>query len=370
MKVTDSSQTKKMENRMANAEKYNVFLGGSCGGRKSPTTWRNKVAIPKLTAADVTFYNPQVETWTHDLIHKENKAKENSDWLLFMLEDSTRGIVSLVEVAYLVGSGRSVLFVLQQQRENGQLCIKDDTVSSLEVDDIRESQETLHSIINKHDCCQYSTVLETGLDLVIDGLRNNSSSLVQKTGHNSYSGKGEKKISYFLQRITAVLNIPIKHTDENGKKKRPGDLPITPHHRYSLGIIAAENPYNVVQQATQRLNSTQNDLYVSHGTAAKVLDTLRQCSVILVVIPSTALACSEMCKAVYLLSKHKNMVFCIQDIGEMTIDNGNSNLTKSAVDDFNRARAYVRDMAANHKSPVHTSFEEAMASTSKMLAGC
>ena len=29
-------------------------------------------------------------------------------------------------------------------------------------------------------------------------------------------------------------------------------------------------------------------------------------------------------QAVYLLSKHKNMVFCIQDIGEMTIDNGNS----------------------------------------------
>lgn len=34
---------------------------------------------------------------------KENKAKENSDWLLFVLEASTRGIVSLVEVAYLVG---------------------------------------------------------------------------------------------------------------------------------------------------------------------------------------------------------------------------------------------------------------------------
>ena len=45
----------------------------------------------------------QVDTWTHDLIYKENKAKENSDWLLFMLETITRGIVSLVEVAYLVG---------------------------------------------------------------------------------------------------------------------------------------------------------------------------------------------------------------------------------------------------------------------------
>lgn len=49
------------------------------------------------------FLFQQVDTWTHDLIHKENKAKENSDWLLFMLESSTRGIVSLVEVAYLVG---------------------------------------------------------------------------------------------------------------------------------------------------------------------------------------------------------------------------------------------------------------------------
>lgn len=35
-----------------------VFLGGSCGGRKSPTTWRKEVAIPLLTKNDVTFFNP------------------------------------------------------------------------------------------------------------------------------------------------------------------------------------------------------------------------------------------------------------------------------------------------------------------------
>ena len=35
-----------------------VFLGGSCGGRTSPTTWREDKAIPFLQEHDITFFNP------------------------------------------------------------------------------------------------------------------------------------------------------------------------------------------------------------------------------------------------------------------------------------------------------------------------
>ena len=43
--------------------------------------------------------------------------------------------------------------------------------------------------------------------------------------------------------------------EESGRKKRPSDLRIMPIHRYTMGIITAENPYNIEQQVTQKLNS-------------------------------------------------------------------------------------------------------------------
>jgi hypothetical protein len=41
-----------------------VFLGGSC----NPTTWRKDTAIPALDVAGISYYNPQVEDWSPELI--------------------------------------------------------------------------------------------------------------------------------------------------------------------------------------------------------------------------------------------------------------------------------------------------------------
>ncbi|KAF6033077.1 hypothetical protein EB796_008658 [Bugula neritina] len=364
MKISDNTlQGKKMEDRTL-YQKYDVFLGGSCGGRKSPTTWRKDVAIPLLTENEITFFNPQVETWTQDLIYKENKAKENSDWLLFMLETNTRGIVSLVEVAYLVGSGRSVLFILQKEREEGKICIKEDEVSKLERDDIVTAQQTLNTLIRQHDTCQYFSVLEKGLNHLIDGLKSNTTSLLQNNGSNSYSGKGERKpVNDFIHKLSSMFNRTHKHTDENGKKKRPQNLRITPYPRFSIGVIAPDNLCNM-QQRLDTLRINKDSVYIAQGTGSTVIDQLMQCSIVLVVIPSTALACATMCKAAYLLSRHPRMMMCVQDLVSSTVDNGNTTLTSSAVDDFNRARAYLRDMANTHQIPVHTSVDDLFNSTS------
>ena len=45
----------------------NVFLGGSC----NPTTWRKDIAIPFCEQHSITFYNPQVDDWTPDLVEIE-----------------------------------------------------------------------------------------------------------------------------------------------------------------------------------------------------------------------------------------------------------------------------------------------------------
>lgn len=85
-----------------------VFLGGSCG----QTTWREREAVPWCKANGVTFFNPQVLTWTPDLMLKEHKAKEEATFLLFVIDGQTRATVSMVEVAHLVGEDRNVLLVM------------------------------------------------------------------------------------------------------------------------------------------------------------------------------------------------------------------------------------------------------------------
>ena len=78
---------------------HEVFLGGSC----NPTTWRKDSAIPTLHQKGVTYFNPQVDNWFPELIEIEEQAKMAASLLLFVVDDQTRAISSMVEVAYLAG---------------------------------------------------------------------------------------------------------------------------------------------------------------------------------------------------------------------------------------------------------------------------
>ena len=79
--------------------KHEVFLGGSC----NPTTWRKDTAIPVLHGAGITYFNPQVDEWFPELIEVEEQAKMAASLLFFVVDNQTRAISSMVEVAYVVG---------------------------------------------------------------------------------------------------------------------------------------------------------------------------------------------------------------------------------------------------------------------------
>lgn len=85
-----------------------VFLGGSC----NPTTWRFTHAIPALEAAGLSYFNPQVKDWSEDLIGKEALAKEQAKVLLFVIDDETRAISSMVEASEHIARGRPVVLVI------------------------------------------------------------------------------------------------------------------------------------------------------------------------------------------------------------------------------------------------------------------
>jgi hypothetical protein len=121
-----------------------VFLGGSC----NPTVWRKEIAVPLLTEAGVSFYNPQVDNWTPDLVEIEAEAKRDSRVLLFIIDNKTRAMAGMLEAAEYIGSGRRVVLVIHTVLPDtvigGSVC------SPEEIKDLNRARSYLHDVAKRH----------------------------------------------------------------------------------------------------------------------------------------------------------------------------------------------------------------------------
>ena len=86
------------QQKPAKEEDKTVFLGGAC----NPTTWRKDLLIPFLEELGVSYYNPQIDEWHAELIAIEREAKEKAKIHFFVVNNKTRGLASMIEVAELV----------------------------------------------------------------------------------------------------------------------------------------------------------------------------------------------------------------------------------------------------------------------------
>ncbi len=93
-----------------------VFLGGACG----ITTWRRDIAIPALESAGITYYDPQLGLgqWTTEREADEMRTKAEADVLLFVISGNTRGVATIGEVAYAIGSGRKLALSIEDLNES------------------------------------------------------------------------------------------------------------------------------------------------------------------------------------------------------------------------------------------------------------
>eukprot|EP00002_Diphylleia_rotans_P007835 TRINITY_DN1750_c0_g1_i1.p1 TRINITY_DN1750_c0_g1~~TRINITY_DN1750_c0_g1_i1.p1 ORF type:complete len:592 (-),score=147.34 TRINITY_DN1750_c0_g1_i1:218-1993(-) len=98
-------------------DRIHVFLGGSC----NPTTWRKDIVMPILEQNRVLFYNPQVDDWYPELVEIERKAKESAIVLLFVIDNQTRAVVSMLEVAEYMGSGRHTVLSVQSIEDGAKI---------------------------------------------------------------------------------------------------------------------------------------------------------------------------------------------------------------------------------------------------------
>nr|XP_032513238.1 uncharacterized protein LOC116767135 isoform X2 [Danaus plexippus plexippus] len=120
-----------------------VFLGGSC----NPTTWRSDIAIPMLKKMGITYFNPQVEDWSTELIEVEHRAKAEARALLFVLDSETRAVAASVEAAHLAAAPRDLLLVLRPYSRHQT--IGRETISDLEYVELSRARATLQEAVER-----------------------------------------------------------------------------------------------------------------------------------------------------------------------------------------------------------------------------
>ncbi|XP_047543386.1 uncharacterized protein LOC125075711 isoform X6 [Vanessa atalanta] len=120
-----------------------VFLGGSC----NPTTWRSDIAIPMLKKMGITYFNPQVDDWSTELIEVEHRAKAEARALLFVLDSETRAVAASVEAAHLAAAPRDLLLVLRPYSRHQN--IGRETISDQEYIELSRARATLQEAVER-----------------------------------------------------------------------------------------------------------------------------------------------------------------------------------------------------------------------------
>jgi hypothetical protein len=133
-----------------------LFLGGSC----NPTTWRADIAIPLLEAAGVSYYNPQVEDWSPELVKAEADAKIASVEVLFVIDHQTRAIASMLEATEFVATVNSYDALLVIHNITDGTVIDGQTITGRELKDLNRARAYLRELATRRGIHIYPTVDE------------------------------------------------------------------------------------------------------------------------------------------------------------------------------------------------------------------
>ncbi|XP_033098501.1 uncharacterized protein LOC117102335 isoform X2 [Anneissia japonica] len=123
--------------------KRDVYLGGTCRN----TTWREEITIPLLRNNGLSSFNPQLTEWDLRYIAIEAEAKENSEYMLYVIGNSSRGIASMVEVAYYVGQCRKLVLCVQNLQYG--LKIEGEQLTDRAITDYNRARQYLVDVVSR-----------------------------------------------------------------------------------------------------------------------------------------------------------------------------------------------------------------------------
>ncbi|KAL4706865.1 hypothetical protein ACJJTC_010099 [Scirpophaga incertulas] len=141
--LRDKDLHKHVNGSEASPPPYEVFLGGSC----NPTTWRSDIAIPMLKKMGITYFNPQVDDWSTELMEVEHRAKAAARALLFVLDSETRAVAASVEAALLAAEPRDLLLVLKPYSRHQT--IGQENISEHEYVELSRARATLQEVVER-----------------------------------------------------------------------------------------------------------------------------------------------------------------------------------------------------------------------------
>jgi len=133
--------------------RWEVFLGGSC----NPTTWRKDLVIPTLESAGISYFNPQVDEWSPDLIVVESRAKKWASILFYVIDGATRAMSSMIEVVELICSKRLIVLTVIDIQDG--TVINGQAVTGRELKDLNRTRAYLSDVANRHGVPVFKTVL-------------------------------------------------------------------------------------------------------------------------------------------------------------------------------------------------------------------
>lgn len=112
--------------------------------------------MPLFDAADVPYYNPQVDDWSPDLVAIEGKAKDTAEILLFVIDSETRALASITEAAEFIGRGRHVVLTIEIIEEGAE--IAGETVGAGQLTDLNRMRNYLSDVAARNDVYVAATV--------------------------------------------------------------------------------------------------------------------------------------------------------------------------------------------------------------------
>jgi hypothetical protein len=178
---------------VAAENKSQVFLGGSC----NPTTWRKDIAIPRLSAVGIPFYNPQVDDWHPGLVDEEAKAKEEADVLLFIIDNETRSLASVVEAAEHIVRGRNVVLSIVDAVPTGD-------IQDAELKDLNRMRSYLRDVATRH-AVPWTSSVPDAIDVVIRRVKGETA---RSESTNSARSENEQAADGMTMRIMAMEETP------------------------------------------------------------------------------------------------------------------------------------------------------------------
>ncbi|XP_073981513.1 NDT-like domain-containing protein raw isoform X9 [Rhodnius prolixus] len=354
---------------------HDVFLGGSC----NPTTWRQDVAIPLLESLGITYYNPQVSEWSADLVTVEHNAKESACILFYVLDRRTRNVVGIVEAANFAGAHRNLVLVMDSYRE--QEPIAGETITHTEFEELCSGLATLKDLVERQGIPVFTSITTaihwTAEVYLAYHLVTNKKTLkdLQNVKRNH---ELEKELSSDCNKINfeqfCVMMKDLKQ--QNGATERHISCckpELTANHEYVhpscfdlyiggscfdlewKGTIAEP----ILKKSGLKYIMAECGLLKNSKAAPKEADIMENSSLLLFIITSNSRGLETMAIASFYIGRGKNVVICIQELNDSCCIS-NEKFSQLAMNDYNRGRIYLKDLACRKGVPVLESISDAV----------